>query len=138
MLGERLGRPECPLMIRWGLSTPWGELLLHHHLAPDLDAPHDHPWSFVTFVFRGHYYDVGEDGSREIVRAPALRRRQATHRHRVEPGPGGAWSLGAWSLVVAGPHVRQWWMYVDGARLSVTDYLERFGRPPCLNPQELA
>jgi hypothetical protein len=129
--GEVLGRPECPLMKRWGISTPWGELLLHRHLAPDLDAPHDHPWSFVTFIFRGEYHDVAEDGRRELVRAPAVRRRAATHRHRVEPGPRGAWSL-----VLAGPPVRPWFLYAAGERLSIGDYLERFGRAPCLTEDQ--
>jgi hypothetical protein len=122
--GETIGPLECPLMRRWGIQTPWGELLLHHFLRPDPDAPHDHPWSFLTFVFRGYYWDVRPDG-REYVRAPAIRLRAATHRHTVE-------TTGAWSLVLAGPHVRRWWMYVDGARVSIKDYLEQYGPVSCI------
>lgn len=58
---EELGKPECPYVIRWRLSTPLGSLRVHHWLGSDDDrALHDHPWRFVTLVLKGGYEDLGE------------------------------------------------------------------------------
>lgn len=48
-----------PLLTRYFLiQTRWFALYLHHLHASDEDrALHDHPWSFVTFLLSGGYFE---------------------------------------------------------------------------------
>jgi hypothetical protein len=40
------------------LSTPWFNIYVHNILASDEDRdPHDHPWSFIAFMFWGSYLE---------------------------------------------------------------------------------
>jgi hypothetical protein len=143
---ERLGLPSCPYVIRWRLETPWFSIRLHHWLAPDDDrAPHDHPWNFTTFVLLGGYTDestkpcdsncgpVGHVGgcaakfkTREHLRAPAIRRREAAHQHTVFPDPDGAWTI-----IVTGPKVRSWGFWVKGKFVKMNKYFLTHGHHPC-------
>lgn len=108
---ERLGLPECPYVIRWRIETRWGSIRLHHWLSHDDDrAFHDHPWSFTTFVIKGGYADVSPDGT-EHLKAPAVRRRTAEHRHTVFPDKGGCWTI-----VVTGPRIRTWGFWAGGVK----------------------
>lgn len=61
-LNEKLGKPECPYLIRWMLKLPFGYTLrLHHWLSSDdKRAMHNHPWNFWTFVLCGSYEDWTE------------------------------------------------------------------------------
>ena len=125
-----LGVPGCEYVIRWMVETPLGSVRLHHWLAPDDDrAPHDHPWSFTTFVLRGGYYDLSPTGS-EHLRAPAVRRRAAEHPHTVFPDRDGAWTI-----IVTGPKVRQWGFWVKGANgvkfVKSYRYFYKYGHHPC-------
>lgn len=57
---EVIGNPDCPIMYRRTLLDVGPFKLLHHEFVPGSDDkdPHDHPRSFVTFVYRGGYIDV--------------------------------------------------------------------------------
>lgn len=56
-LGETIGNPECPLMVRWTLETPIGSVRLHKFMKGDeVRALHDHPWWFLTFPLSGRGY----------------------------------------------------------------------------------
>src|ERR1700756_1815271 len=58
-LGERLGLPQCPYVIRWRLELPFGSVRVHHWLGPDDHrALHDHPWWFLTIVLKGSYSET--------------------------------------------------------------------------------
>lgn len=124
---ERLGLPTCPYVIRWRFETRWFSIRLHHWLAPDDDrAHHDHPWRFTTFVLWGGYTDDSPAGD-EHLRAPAIRRRTAEHRHTVRPDPGGAWTI-----VVTGPRIRTWGFWADGVKLiKANKWFASRGHHPC-------
>lgn len=125
-LNERLGLETCPYVVRWRLETPWFSIRLHHWLAPDDDrAPHDHPWSFTTFVIKGGYRDASPAGD-EHLRAPAIRHRAATHQHTVFPDPGGAWTI-----LVTGPKTRDWGFWVKGKFRKANKYFLTHGHHPC-------
>lgn len=56
------------------VQTPWFSFLVHWIYEPDSDRdPHDHPWRFISFVWRGGYTecvvdnlgDLGRDECRE-------------------------------------------------------------------------
>jgi hypothetical protein len=47
-----------PYLIRWAINTPFGGVKLHHILRSDEDRDcHDHPWSFLSIVLRGGYWE---------------------------------------------------------------------------------
>jgi len=124
LLGETIGTPECPLMRRWVAQTPLGGLRVHHFLRGDADRdPHDHPFSFVTFVLRGGYVDVTPE-AREVLRPGAVRYRPAHHVHRVE-------TAGCWTLVLSGPQVHRWGFITPSGRQSMAEYHAINGHPAC-------
>jgi hypothetical protein len=121
---EIIGDPECPLLHRWTLlDVGSAKLLLHHFLPTKRDRdPHDHPRSFLTFVFLGRYDDEQPSGIIDRVQAPAVRFRRAEHAHITVAGPRGAWSL-----VVMGPKRRDWGFLRDGHWWPWSRYEDRFG-----------
>lgn len=72
-----------PLLIRYFLiQTRWFAVYLHHLKADDEDrALHDHPWSFVTFLFHRGYW--------EFTPAPAEPKQR--DRFVVVPGNEPGW-----------------------------------------------
>ena len=124
---EHLGLPECPYVYRWRFEIrPLGSLRIHHWVGPDDDrAFHDHPWRFVTLVVKGGYTDRNPDGE-DHVRAPAVRLREAVHRHTVIPDPGGAWTV-----LITGPRIRTWGFWQDGKFRKARRWFESKGHHPC-------
>jgi hypothetical protein len=114
----------------------FGDLYLHKIYRSDDDPdPHDHPWSFRTFVLKGGYYDESwtfVDGQRHrlylpgsAVSAPATRFRPRQHIHRVilkDDQP-------AWTLVWTTGYVRDskgdadWCFVTERARVPWRIYL---------------
>lgn len=139
---ETVGEPACPLFYRWLLggwsrrrpasqSTHECKIMLHHFLpdTADLDAPHDHPWPFVTIVLRGGYIDTHIPDParphrtvRTLLSAPAIAFRPARYAHTTETA-----SQGAWTLVITGWSNRQWGFWRDGRWYSLADYQRLFG-----------
>lgn len=40
------------------IQTPWFGVYIHDIYEPDADRdPHNHPWSFISIVLRGHYVE---------------------------------------------------------------------------------
>jgi hypothetical protein len=123
---EHLGLPTCPYVIRWMIETPLGSLRVHHWLGPDDDrAFHDHPWWFLTFVVKGGYTDKCPHWV-EHLRAPAIRRRAAHHKHTVVPDEDGAWTV-----MVTGPKVRVWGFWKDGKFVKANKWFLTRGHHPC-------
>jgi len=132
---EHLGLPECPYLIRWRFELARvGSLRVHHWLGPDDDrAFHDHPWWFLTFVFKGGYGDQSPDPDSyagyktDYLRAPAVRFRPALHRHTVVPQPGGAWTF-----MITGRRIRTWGFWAGGKKFVKANkwFLTR-GHHPC-------
>lgn len=54
-----IGQPGNPMLMRWRiLQTPLFGIYVHFIYREDLDpVPHDHPWSFWSFVVHGGYWE---------------------------------------------------------------------------------
>lgn len=52
---ENLG----PLLVRYQIiNSPWFSIFIHHLLRSDIERDlHDHPWSFVTILLSGGYWE---------------------------------------------------------------------------------
>lgn len=48
-----------PLLVRYFLfRSPWVSVFLHHLMSSDEDrALHDHPWTFITWLVSGGYWE---------------------------------------------------------------------------------
>jgi hypothetical protein len=56
--GDNSPNPK-PYLIRWNLfGCPWFSIKIHKLLIPDDDCLHDHPWSFLTFILKGGYFET--------------------------------------------------------------------------------
>lgn len=55
----RIKNEEGPIyLIRYSLlTTPWFAIKLHKILLSDDDCMHDHPWSFISIILKGGYYE---------------------------------------------------------------------------------
>lgn len=116
-----IGRQDNPMVIRWRvIQTPWFGFYVHFIHREDLDRlPHDHPWSFWTWIVRGSYAEKYYPDSRFIkVRGPMryqIRRRWSLRRfpplaaHRITATHGHVTTL-----VLVGRKFRTWGFY-DGA-----------------------
>ncbi len=123
---EPIGRTECPYAYRWSIETPIGSVRIHKWIgSDDPRAHHDHAWWFLTFILKGGYDDITEEGT-ETLRAGNCRYRSALHKHTVSVHPGGAWTF-----IITGPHVRFWGFYPDGKYMKSNRYFLEKGNHPC-------
>jgi hypothetical protein len=101
-------------------EQPWPfRPVIHHFKGPDVGNPHDHPWSFTTFILAGGYveevYTIAEDGSWSMEvhhrRPGSSHHVQATHIHRIIELPEGE----CWTMVISGPNEREphFWKFND-------------------------
>ena len=100
-----------------------GRIYLHHIIRPDYDrALHDHPWSFVSIILKGGYYEWTKLVLHYTVGNKPVRIEQDQFRwygpgrilyrpspspHRLELPEG----KDAWSLVFIGPKKNEWGFY---------------------------
>lgn len=104
---EPIGRGGVTYLDRWILAEIGPRrLYLHHFRCDDPEAVHNHPRTFVSFLFWGSYEEefLEADGtlSRRTLRAPNLRRFAPEHAHRITR------CRGAWSLVLVGRKRQDW------------------------------
>lgn len=103
---------QAVYLTRWfllGTHSSWLALMLHKMHQPDDDAcHHDHPWSFLTLVLWGGYFEemTAADGSvRTLHNRPGrIRYRRAEHTHRVHRLPRGS----CYTLVLRFRWRREW------------------------------
>ena len=106
---EKLGIPEEPYLTRWVLDLGFISFRLHHWTgSDDLRHPHDHAWSFMTFVLHGSYMDKSPDGD-EIMSAGKIAYRTAEHQHCVQ-----LLSKHCWTFLITGRERRKWGFWVNG------------------------
>jgi hypothetical protein len=103
---------ECPQLGPWMTrytlfkrGRAWPRVFVHHIHRSDESREHlhDHPWSFVSVILRGGYWEETKAG-RRFYRPGLVLVRPAEWAHRLELNPGAQ----AWSLVIAGPIWRDW------------------------------
>ncbi len=130
-------------MRRWYLfMCKWFSIRLHHIKLPDLDVwPHNHPWSFVSFVIRGGYREnwcllrdfkskfvgaivAGERVHRWDGYTERTVRRFSYHHyadlHKIDSFLRGR-SKGAWTLMVTGPVRQKWGFMTDQGFFSAKE-----------------
>lgn len=104
---EAIGRRGVTYLDRWVLARfRERRVYLHRFRFDDPEEPHNHPRTFVSFLFRGSYDEevLTPDGQLRTttIRAPHLRRFPPEHAHRIVR------CAGAWSLVVVGRRKKDW------------------------------
>jgi hypothetical protein len=79
-----IGGKEDPLLIRWILfRIPSFGIFIHKFCRSDYDrALHDHPWTFISYILKGGYYEFTESGIEWIGPGRRLYR-PAEFKHRV-------------------------------------------------------
>jgi hypothetical protein len=96
-------------LVRWRLiQTPWCSLYLHKILTADVPVFHDHPWSFLSVVLRGGYYEWrinkhNPQGEyvRHIKHVNIMRRDDAHFIQVLDRTP-------TWTLLLVGARRRKW------------------------------
>ena len=87
-------------------------IFLHRFLKSDPDAQHDHPWSYITFIIKGGYWEYvltydnyRVTGETKVWRGVGHMRRcrpESFHRIEVEPG------VDCWTIFIPGIKCRDW------------------------------
>jgi hypothetical protein len=112
---------------------PLIRVFLHLIKMPDTDRhPHDHPWSFLTIILWGGYWEAVYQNKAQLAgeEQPLIRYlgpgsvvfRRAEHTHQIIKINGSA----AWTLVFAGSSRRAWGFWgTDGKFIPSGQYLKR-------------
>jgi hypothetical protein len=110
------------------IQTPWFGIYLHDIYEPDADRdPHNHPWSFISIVLRGHYIErVWEDpiAHPDVFHSRLhARMRWSWHKmgrksaHRItEAAPGLK------TLILVGPRRSNWGFFTADGYVPWQDY----------------
>lgn len=65
---------QVPYLIRWTLfSCRWFSIKVHRILISDEDCLHDHPWSFLSIILSGGYWEHAPD-LEEYLKAAGITR----------------------------------------------------------------
>lgn len=114
-----LFNPYPPNSSGKGLLFPIS-IRLHRIVLPDQDRHlHDHPWNARTFILRGGYVEVREDGQKHYRWMGHTAALNFGEYHRiVEVSEGGVWTL-----FVTGKYRGTWGFLVDGAKVQWRVYL---------------
>lgn len=125
-----IGGEDNAYLRRWWLipRNRFFNIYLHHFLRDDDDrALHDHPWPSLSLMLRGLLFEIYRGGDGETTRyvkpgdvvfrkASFAHRLELTNAHRLEAAKQYR-HLGAWTLFITGPRVREWgFHYPNGWR----------------------
>jgi hypothetical protein len=90
------------------VACQWFGLYIHWFHASDDDCLHDHPWSFLTVMLWGGYWEYTPGPNNAVVKRwhppLSIRVRPAHWLHRIEIDPVRK----PVTLVLRGPRVRGW------------------------------
>lgn len=86
------------------LKTRWFSVYIHQMWAP-IAPPlcHDHPWSFVTFIISGGYWETTDGTNFKFIRPGLVLYRPAHYTHTVKTV-----KRFAWTFVITGPRSNDW------------------------------
>ena len=146
-----LGRSDVTIngsvyMRRWRLiDLPWFGVRIHHIVRSDHDREmHDHPFSFISFILRGGYYEhrphakikgfiLDSDGKRwtDVKRhgAGSIVVRKAEDLHRLDlaiisESETHVEERGTWTFVLRGPRRREWGFETPQGWMHWRDFIE--------------
>lgn len=95
---------KIPYLIRWTLfQCRLFSIKIHKALISDIGPLHDHPWSYLSIILKGGYFEHTEEGSKWYGPGSILLRK-ANKLHKLEI-PKGKSSL---SLIFTSAKWRQW------------------------------
>lgn len=90
------------------IQTPWFGIFLHETWHRDQDRdPHDHPWTFWTFVLKGGYEEIVVSPDRSYRRSHprfSFKHLNKTWFHRIIELHNSP----TWTLMFVGPRTREW------------------------------
>ena len=119
---EGLGEPGCPYVIRWVFIFFGYSIRIHHWFkSDDLRYQHCHAWDFITFVLKGYYTDISDDGE-EIMSTYKLKYRKAEHKHCVKV------DAECWTILFTGRPKRNWGFWVNNKMFRPLRYFNKFGQ----------
>ena len=124
---EPLGNPDCPYCYRWVLELGLFSLRVHHWVGnDDIRVFHDHPYAFITFIFKGSYIDCTPGDIVEFLTAPAIRFRPAQYKHTVI-------AKDCWSFLICGIKIRhfKFWSIDLSKQWTPNQYFRKKGHHPC-------
>lgn len=113
-------------MRRWRLLHIRGfGIRIHCIERSDADREcHDHPFTFLSVILWGGYWECRQDGSRRWCGPGSIVFRKAETLHRLELPDGKR----AWTFVVRGPLRREWGFMTDAGWQHWSDFVrERYG-----------
>jgi hypothetical protein len=133
------GSDGTAYMTRYTLLKLWGyAIYIHQFHRSDEDDMHDHPFSFVTVILSGGYFEVipsqdtlpGSLPSTEWTWYPpgAVLRRKAEWVHRVDLNTKSRFSdepVEAWTLVFRGPKRRDWGFHTKQGWVHWKTYMDQ-------------
>ena len=123
---EKLGRQECPYLIRYTLIFFGYSIRIHHWIrSDDKRFFHDHACDFLSIVLKGHYTNVTPEGRKE-VKAGNWWFFKADYKHYLDVPKGGAWTI-----LFCGRPYRKWGFWVNGHLWRPLRYFHKYGVPEC-------
>jgi hypothetical protein len=108
------------------VQTPWFGVYVHDIYEPDADRdPHNHPWSFVSIVLRGHYTErvFPEPLDEPLVHQLKWHRRFSVHAmtrksaHRITDA-----APGLKTLILVGPRRANWGFFTPEGYKTWQEY----------------
>jgi hypothetical protein len=127
-----------------GKVYPWLGIRVHHIQSSDDRVPHDHPWTFVTWILRGGYTEVkpqrwvgglpGGYSRHRTYRAGSIRMVRAKQFHYLLLDQG----VDAWTLFFTFRKVQGWGFLVNGVKVPWCEYLkQRAAERPVVRQRDL-
>lgn len=111
------------------IQTPWFAIYLHDIYEPDGDRdPHNHPWSFISFVLRGSYTEnlhpypyVHPDINvrQQHWKRFSIHRMTRETAHRITYA-----APGLKTLILTGPRRHSWGFFTENGFVHWKDYVE--------------
>jgi hypothetical protein len=125
-----IGGEKNPYLLRWFLipRNPWFNVYLHKFMRDDEDrALHDHPWSFLSIMLWGMYWEFTPESSfPEMRSAPSFAYRKATHIHRVALARDQNGKIKpCWTLVITGRKLRTWGFWCPKGFVEWTKFVDQ-------------
>ena len=118
---EPLGTKENTYAYRWVFIFFGYSIRIHHWLSSDdLRHFHNHAWWFITFVIKGSYIDISENGE-ELMPTFKLKYRKANHAHAVKI------EKECWTILLTGRPENKWGFLVNNKLLRPLKYFHKFG-----------
>lgn len=113
------------------VQTPWFGVYLHWIRTPDPDLdPHDHPWTFWSFVVRGAYEEMKWPFPSVSMQQRQPWRYRRWSRHRMDKFSAHyitAVEPNTVTLVVVGPRTRNWGFWTPSGFMPWQQYEEQDG-----------